>query len=140
MGDAFALGSKANDLFENRVTFLIHRATSLEHDWSEVIVGLLKSWGVPLDLLVQGVRFARFGAFKVRNSKRTNHSNVNGETAMETPVLDGDISRSSTGAVSNAQKSQLLHFGCEKANVCELEDEVSQAIVSRNSVTGLLAA
>ena len=22
-----------------------------------------------------------------------------------------------------------LHFGCEKANICELEDEISQAIV-----------
>ena len=59
---------------------------------------------------------------------------------VKAPVLDGDVAGSSTGAVSLAQKTQFLHFGGEKADVGEFEDEVPQAVVSRDSVARLLAA
>ena len=60
---------------------------------------------VSLNLLMQSIRFARFAGVEMRGSERTDHSDVDGETAMETPALDGDVSRSTTGAVSYTQKT-----------------------------------
>ena len=45
-----------------------------------------------------------------------------------------------TGFIGNTKNSQLLQFGSEEPGVSELEYQISQAIVSRNSVAGLIAA
>ncbi len=71
-------------------------------------------------------------------SERVNDGHINSEA--ETPVLDGDVSGSTTRFVSRTKDTELLHFRGKEANVCELEDEVPQAVVSRYPVAGLLAA
>ena len=63
-----------------------------------------------------------------------NDGYVDGEAAVETPVLDGDVQ-----LVGRTKDTKLLQLGREEAGICELEDEVSYVVVSRNS-TGLLAA
>jgi len=58
-------------------------------------------------------------------------------------VDDGDIdgkASTETGFIGNTKNSQLLQFGSEEPGVSELEYQISQAIVSRNSVAGLIAA
>ena len=75
-----------------------------------------------------------------RCSKRVDDGDVDGEAAMETPVLDGNVSGSTTGLVGRTKDTQLLQLGREEAGISEFEHEVPQVVVPRNSVTGLLAA
>ena len=72
--------------------------------------------------------------------ERVNDGHIDCEAATETPILDGDVSGSTTGLVGRTKDTKLLQLGREEAGICELEDEVSHVVVSRNSVTGLLAA
>ena len=39
-----------------------------------------------------------------------NDGDVDGEAAVKTPVLNGDVSRSTTGLVSRTQDTQLLQL------------------------------
>ena len=77
---------------------------------------------------------------EVRGSERADHGDVDGEAAVETPMLDRDVSGPTTRLVSRTQDAQLLQFGGEEPGICELEHEISNVVVPRNSVTGLLAA
>ena len=77
---------------------------------------------------------------KVRGSEWVNNGYVDGEAAVETPVLDGDVSRPPTGRVGRAKDTELLQLGREEADISNFEDEVTHVVVSRDSVAGLLAA
>src|SRR5690348_15315949 len=76
----------------------------------------------------------------MRIRKRTDHGYIDGQTAPETPIPDRHIAGPTTGSISFTENSQLLQFRREETCVSELEYQVSQAIVPRNSVAGLLAA
>jgi len=44
----------------------------------------------------------------MRGSKRVNDGYVDGEAAVETPVLDGDVSRPTTGLVGRTKDTKFL--------------------------------
>ena len=69
-----------------------------------------------------------------------NDGHIDREAAAETPVFDGDVSRSTTGLVGRTKDTKLFQLGREEADISELEHEVPHIVVPRNSVAGLLAA
>ena len=140
MGNSFSLGSKANYLLKDTFPFLVYCTTGLKHNRSEVVVRLLERGGVTISLLGLGVRLTWFRRVKMRGGERANDGNVDGEATVETPVLDRHVSGPTTRLVSRTQDTQLLQLGGEEAGISELEHEISNVVVPRDSVAGLLAA
>jgi len=140
VGNTLSLGSKPNDLLENVFTLFVNCSTRLENDRGKIVVRILKSIAIPVDFLMLRVRFARFSLTKVRRRQGTNHSDIDSKTATEGPVLDGDVTRTATRFVGHTENTQLLQIGGEETGIGELEDDISQAIVPRNSIAGLSAA
>ena len=66
--------------------------------------------------------------------ERVNDGYIDREAATETPILDGDVSGSTTGLVGRTKDTKLLHLGREEADISEFEHEVPHIVVPRNSV------
>src|SRR5690348_6311921 len=86
------------------------------------------------------IRLAGLELTQMRISKRADHGYIDCQTAPETPIPDRHIAGPTTSSIGFTENSQLLQFWSEETSVSELEYQVSQAIVPRNSVAGLLAA
>ena len=78
--------------------------------------------------------------FRCESARGADHGYIDGQTAPETPIPDRHIAGPTTGFIGFTENSLLLKFWSEETSVSELEHQVSQAIVPRNSVAGLLAA
>jgi len=127
-------------LLQDLFPFFVHGTTRLKHNGSEVVIRIHERGSITVCFLSFSVRLTRLLRVEVRGSERVNNGHINREAAAETPVLDGDVSGSTTGLVSRTKDTKLLQLGREEADICEFEDEVPHVVVPRNSVAGLLAA